>query len=112
MFRFICQHSLTNNVYVYAYDDAIQKKGVNHMDDDLMLTTIDNPYSPFEQFALWYLYDMEKGYNTCGTLDRLTKITDDMSQKEQNDEIDKAMDKLVNLNPHLYLFCTPGSAIA
>ena len=82
------------------------------MNDDLMLTTYDNPYDPFEQFAQWYLYDAEKGYNTCGILDRLTKIDDDMSEKEKNDEYDRAMDKLVNLNPGLYRFCVPRTAIA
>lgn len=77
------------------------------MNDDFMITTFDNPYNPFEQFDLWFLYDIEKGYNTCGKLDRLTNINDDMSQKEINDEIDRAMDKLININPELYTFCTP-----
>ena len=77
------------------------------MNDDFMITTFDNPYNPFEQFDLWFLYDIEKGYNTCGKLDRLTNIYDDMSQKEINDEIDRAMDKLININPELYILCTP-----
>ena len=77
------------------------------MNDDFMITTFDNPYNPFKQFDLWFLYDIEKGYNTCGKLDRLTNISDDMSQKEINDEIDRAMDKLININPELYTFCIP-----
>lgn len=77
------------------------------MNDDFMITTFDNPYNPFEQFDLWFLYDIEKGYNTCGKLDRLTNIYDDMSQKEINDEIDRAMDKLININPELYTLCAP-----
>ena len=27
-----------------------------------MLTTIDNPFDPFEQFTSWMLFDKEKGY--------------------------------------------------
>ena len=33
---------------------------------DCRLTTFDNPYDPFEQFALWMLFDNQNGYNTCG----------------------------------------------
>ena len=34
------------------------------MEKKCMLTTFDNPYDPFEQFTLWFLFDVEKGYNT------------------------------------------------
>ena len=36
-----------------------------------MLTTIDNPYNPFTQFSKWFMFDTEKGYNSCGYLDRI-----------------------------------------
>ena len=65
------------------------------MFDDRLLTTIDNPYDPFEQFALWLLYDKEQGYNTCEYLAREVKLTEDMSEKEINDEIDRAMDQII-----------------
>ena len=29
------------------------------------LTTVDNPYNPFDQFDSWYQFDMDKGYGTC-----------------------------------------------
>ena len=53
---------------------------------DCRLTTFDNPYDPFEQFALWMLFDNRNGYNTCGKIDRLTHYSDDMSEKEFVDE--------------------------
>lgn len=65
------------------------------MFDDRLLTTIDNPYDPFEQFALWLLFDKEQGYNTCEYLAREVKLTEDMSEKEMNDEIDRAMDQII-----------------
>ena len=48
------------------------------------LTTIDNPFDPFEQFTQWFLFDVEKGYNTCGYLGRITRISDEMTEEEYN----------------------------
>ena len=44
------------------------------MEKKCMLTTFDNPYDPFEQFTLWFLFDVEKGYNTCERLARVANI--------------------------------------
>ena len=62
------------------------------MANAVMLTTIDNPYNPFEQFDLWLLFDKEKGYNTCEYLARIVNLTNDMSEKE----IDVATDRAIN----------------
>ena len=69
------------------------------MENECMLTTIDNPFDPFEQFTSWFLFDVEKGYNTCGYLARIVKLSDDMSQKEQEDEIERAIDEIISINP-------------
>lgn len=50
--------------------------------NDSRLTTFDNPYDPFDQFVEWYMFDTEKGYNTCGKLDRITHYSEDMTEKE------------------------------
>ena len=60
-----------------------------------MLTTFDNPYDPFEQFSSWFLFDVEKGYNTCSYLGRITNFSDDMSTKEENEEIERAIDEII-----------------
>lgn len=60
-----------------------------------MLTTMDNPYNPFDDFTSWFLFDIEKGYNTCGRLARLANVSDEMSVEEQNAEIERAMDTLI-----------------
>ena len=62
------------------------------------ITTIDNPYDPFEQFTQWYLYDCEMGYNTSSKLGRLTNLTEDMSQKEEDDEVERAIDRLIEID--------------
>ena len=50
------------------------------MVEECMLTTFDNPYDPFEQFASWFLFDVEKGYNTCSYLGRIVNLSDDLSE--------------------------------
>ena len=65
------------------------------MYDECMLTTFDNPYDPFEQFTLWFLFDVEKGYNTCSYLDRIADISDDMTELERNIEIERAIDEII-----------------
>ena len=60
-----------------------------------MLTTFDNPFDPFEQFTDWLMFDVEKGYNTCSYLARIAKLTDDMSDQEVNDEIERAIDEII-----------------
>lgn len=69
------------------------------MSNDCMLTTIDNPYNPFDEFALWLLFDKEKGYNTCEFLARIAKLSSDLSEKETEDEIERAMDEIVMYDP-------------
>ena len=64
-------------------------------ENECMLTTFDNPFDPFEQFTSWFLFDVEKGYNTCGYLARIAKISDEMTEKEEDDEIERAIDEII-----------------
>lgn len=65
---------------------------------DVMLTTVDNPFDPFEDFTSWFMFDIEKGYNSCGRLMRIAKVTDDMSQKEYDEAIEAAIDELIRID--------------
>ena len=69
------------------------------MANEVMLTTIDNPYNPFEQFDLWLLFDKEKGYNTCEYLARIVNLTNDMSEKEIEVATDRAIDDIILNDP-------------
>ena len=60
-----------------------------------MLTTFDNPYNPFEQFTEWFLFDVEKGYNTCSYIARIAQFSDDMTQKEIDEENERAIDEIL-----------------
>ena len=65
------------------------------MENNCMLTTFDNPFDPFEQFTSWFMFDVEKGYNSCSYLARITKLTDDMTDQEVSDEIERAIDEII-----------------
>ena len=60
-----------------------------------MLTTIDNPFNPFDDFVPWLMFDIEKGYNTCGRLARIANYTDDMTSKEEDEETERAIDEII-----------------
>ena len=49
-----------------------------------MLTTFDNPYNPFTHFDQWFMFDTEKGYNTCAYLGRIARTSDEMTEEEYN----------------------------
>ena len=66
--------------------------------NDFMLTTSDNPFDPFEQFASWLLFDKEKGYDSCEKLARMANITDDMTQKEVDEETNRAIEEIIRLD--------------
>lgn len=65
------------------------------MINDVMLTTIDNPYDPFKQFDEWFLYDVEKGYNSCAYLGRIARTSDQLSDEENNIEVERAIDEII-----------------
>ena len=65
------------------------------MQNEFMLTTIDNPFDPFEQFTSWFLFDVEKGYYSCSRLARIANLSDELSEKEVDEEIERAIDEII-----------------
>lgn len=66
--------------------------------EDAMLTTADNPNNPFTNFDEWYAFDTSMGYHTCAYLDRVTRTSDELSEEEQALAIEKAINKIIELN--------------
>lgn len=62
---------------------------------ECMLTTIDNPFDYFEQFDLWLQFDKDNHYNSCERLARIANLTEEMTQKEEFEEIERAIDEII-----------------
>ena len=65
------------------------------MQRECMLSAFDNPFDYFTQFDDWNFYEKEKGTDSCETLARIAKVTDDMTQKEIDEEIERAVDEII-----------------
>lgn len=65
------------------------------MKKSCMLTTFDNPFDPFEQFTSWFLFDTEKGYDSCSYLARIARTSDQFTEEENNKEVERAIDEII-----------------
>ena len=63
-----------------------------------MLTTVDNPYNPFTQNDEWTQWDEAQGYYTNAFLARIVRLSDVLSETDQEAEIDRAIDEIVSEN--------------
>lgn len=63
-----------------------------------MLTTADNPFDPFDDFPLWYQWDVDKGYNSSSYLARVLVTSDEMSDADQADAQENAIDEIISEN--------------
>lgn len=74
-----------------------------------MLTTLDNPFNPYEDFAKWYDYDCNVlGYNSCAYLSRIVdKLCENSKIKKQyenlndydNSVTDLAINEIIQYDP-------------
>lgn len=69
------------------------------MTSNYALSTIDNPYNPFTQFGEWFVFDVTHGYNSCGYLARIAHTSDALSEEENEEEVERAIDEIVAIDP-------------
>ncbi len=63
-----------------------------------MLSTIDNPHSPFDEFPAWLAYDTSSGYHSSQFLARIAKTSYELSDTDYQLAIDEAIDEIVSEN--------------
>ena len=66
------------------------------MEREVMLTTFDNPYDPFDDFVSWWMFDIEKGYNTCSLIARIARYSEEFSMIEDKRETERAIDAIID----------------
>jgi hypothetical protein len=66
------------------------------------LTTVDNPFNPITQFDSWFAFDVEKGYNSCCYLARIANTSKDLTEEENDEIIEEAIDEIVKFNLGFY----------
>ena len=67
--------------------------------EESMLTTVDNPYNPFTEFSKWLEFDRTNGYYTSEYLARIAISSSELSEDQQRQAINNAIDEIVKVNP-------------
>jgi len=68
------------------------------MSRKIALTTIDNPHDPIDDFPAWFAFDTASGYNTPAFLARIYVGSDDLSDSDQEQAIERAIDEIIQEN--------------
>jgi hypothetical protein len=66
--------------------------------EEHMLTTVDNPWNPFTNYDEWYAFDHDQGYDTPGFLARIANVSLDLSEADQDAEIESAIEEICQQN--------------
>lgn len=68
------------------------------MQKETWLTTLDNPFDPFEESENWRRFDEDHGYFTNNLMARIVCVDDEMSDDAYNFQVEQAVDELVRFN--------------
>ena len=69
---------------------------------EVFITTADNPFDYFTQFDDWLAYDRQMGYYTLEYIARVAKTSDDLSDLDNQLEIESAIDSIIEWNGSMY----------
>lgn len=79
-----------------------------------MLSTSDNPWSPWTHFNEWNTWDMQAGYHTLAYLARIVVSSDELSDADQDLDVEVAIEEIIRLNINgMYIAVPePSSSVA
>lgn len=68
------------------------------------LSTIDNPYDPIDEFDRWFATDLQLAIvnhrrDTCSLLALFAHTSENLSEKRNNEEIEKAINEIIANDP-------------
>lgn len=63
-----------------------------------MITTVDNPFDPREDFKAWDQWDRAHGYNTTSYLDRIAFLPDELPDAVIDKMRDDAIMEIVDIH--------------
>jgi len=68
--------------------------------DIIMLTTVDNPYDPIDEFDRWHATDLQLSVlnhrrDTCSLLALFSYCSENLSDKRNDEEIERAIDEII-----------------
>ena len=68
------------------------------LNNEILLTTTDNPINPFTDWDAWYAEDLRLGHDTCGRISRAYVDTDDMSDLDNAIEYSRVIREIFSLD--------------
>lgn len=63
-----------------------------------MITTVDNPIDPRDDFAMWYAWDVQNGYNTCAYLARVAITLPEDPEDLDDHQMEAAIDEIIQIH--------------
>lgn len=63
------------------------------------LTTVDNVWNPFTNFDEWLAFDISNEHYSNETLAKIALCSDELSDEENRQEIERAIDRIIELDP-------------
>lgn len=62
------------------------------------ISTKDNKFDPQTQFKDWLEFDIAQGHYSLNRLGRETNVNENMTSVEENEEISRAIDKIIEFD--------------